>query len=147
MSDKCLLFDLNGTLIYRAQQSKVVIRPFAWNVLKLLSKKYKIYIATSMIYKNVIKILYKMDPMWKTIITRIFDRNYTIPLATDQKPFGTLRNVPKIIQELQVDIETIVFIDNDLYKYQQCKVEVIIVPTFDGNEKDEYLNTLLEILW
>ena len=151
---KCYLFDLNGTLIFRTKSKntppELHIRPHTLELLKYLSTKNsgttRIYIATSMIYKNVVPILNCIYPQWNTIISGIFDNAYTIQAPTKEYPYRTLRNVRKIAYKLNMRTTDLIFVDNDLYKYPRGITNVIIVSSYTGNPEDSELSQVFKFL-
>lgn len=154
ITPKCYLFDLNGTLIFQIRDPnvipKVYIRPQTLELLKYLKSQNsglnKIYIATSMVYKNVVLVLNYIYPKWKTLISGIFDRTYTLSAATEELPYRTVRNVRKIAQYLGVYSTDLTFVDNDLDKYVETNTKVIIVSTYTGNSEDSELNSVFNFL-
>jgi hypothetical protein len=142
METKLILFDLNGTLIYR-ENHEVIIRPLLDKFPINDNIIYGIY--SSMLNKNIINIL----PLLPIKISVIYDRKYN-DIDTTIK-FGTKRNINKIlnhyfIKKNKIKKENIIIIDNEERKVIDCKENAIIISTFTGNNDDIELNKIISLI-
>lgn len=131
--NKLILFDLNGTIIYRPKNNKKVcyVRPH----LEEFKDFPLIGIYSSMPFRNIIKIIPKLPIK----VSVVFDRSFTSP---DTERFQTIRNLDLImksefVKNYRIKKEDIIIIDNEPSKVRFCKENAIIIPEFDVKNKDD----------
>ena len=130
--NKLILFDLNGTIIYRSKNSKKV---YIRSHLEEFKEFPLIGIYSSMPFRNIVKIIPKLP----INISVVFDRSFTSP---DTERFKTIRNLDLImksefIKNHGIKKENIIIIDNEPRKVRYCKENAIIIPEFDVKNKDD----------
>jgi len=125
-----VLFDLNGTLVLR-KNKKVVVRNGTKEMLIRLAKHHEVYIVTSMLWRNALVCLNAIDLEWKRYIRYVFCSDFCLPCSTHK--YKLVRNIPKIIHNLQTDPSNVIFIDNEDFKYAGTSIQRLIVPDFATN--------------
>lgn len=137
------IFDLNGTLIKRMPDRTIRVRPGVLAaVQRAIDEDYEVYTITSMQWKNAKWCLRAISPEWRSLMPKCIV-NHEIPAPTDEEPWRTVRDIGKVLATLKRSAKECTFVDNDAYKYEGTDVNLIIVPSYDGEEDGQSLDTLL----
>ena len=143
MTIKLILFDLNGTLIRRSNNKKIIyFRPYINIFNKLNNVKFGIY--SSMPY-NSFKDYIKFIPI---PISVVYDRSYTIKDNQSSKPYDTIRDLRKImnssyIKNNNIKKKEILMIDDSCRKVRYMTTNSIVIDKYyNENQLDTSLLTL-----
>jgi len=117
--------------------AKVIIRPYALELLKELSKIYEIVIFTAAEKCYASAILDLLDPNKKYISYRIYRENCIIKKRAVSKDLRIFKNR---------DLNNIVIVDNTISCFADHLSNGIHVPTYYGQENDDSLEKVLNLL-
>jgi CTD small phosphatase-like protein 2 len=132
---KTVMYKDEGTLtLYTA---KVIIRPYALELLKELSKLYEIVIFTAVEKCYADAILDLLDPEKKYISYRIYRENCIIKERGASKDLRIFKNR---------DLDKMIIVDNTISCFADHLSNGIHVPTYYGQKEDNSLEKVLNLL-
>jgi hypothetical protein len=135
---KTAVFDLDNTLVCETSRGEFILRPYAKQILKEVSKYYEIIILTSSVRERAELIIKLLDPKDKIIKTALF-RDSCVQITPNC-----------FIKDLRIfkdrSLPDLILIDNDFVSFAYQPDNGYLIPSFNGADKDTHLLTLCQLL-